>query len=245
MPFADVGPFKVPEHLSDEKVVFLTDIFPTGYEAAENCSIQPGDRLAVWGCGPVGLFALKSASMLGADRVIGIDRCPERLDLAARFACAETLNYEQTEVGEALKEMTGGRGPDACIDAVGREAHGLSIDNLYDKAKQLARPGSDRPHALRQAIICCRKGGTVSIPGVYAGLLDKIPFGAAHAKSLTFKMGQTHVHRYLQPLMARIEKGEVDPSQIISHRCNLEEAPEAYRTFKGKRDGCVKVVMTP
>jgi threonine dehydrogenase-like Zn-dependent dehydrogenase len=245
VPFADVGPIKAPDELTDEQVLFLSDILPTGYEAAENCNIQPGDTIAVWGCGPVGLFAIKSAYLLGAECVIAIDRFPERLDMAARYGGAETLNYEQVEVGVALKDMTGGRGPDACIDAVGMEAHGTSIDAIYDKAKQLARLGTDRPHVLRQAIMTCRKGGTVSIPGVYGGMLDKIPIGAAHAKSLTFKMGQTHVHRYLRPLLERIQKGEIDPSGIITHRMKLEEAPHAYEIFKEKEEQCVKVVLKP
>jgi threonine dehydrogenase-like Zn-dependent dehydrogenase len=245
VPFADVGPIKVPDELTDEQVLFLSDILPTGYEAAENCSIQPGDTIAVWGCGPVGLFAIKSAYLLGAERVIAIDRFPERLEMASRYGGAETLNYEQVEVGVALKDMTGGRGPDACIDAVGMEAHGTSIDAIYDKAKQVARLGTDRPHVLRQAIMTCRKGGTVSIPGVYGGMLDKIPFGAAHAKSLTFKMGQTHVHRYLRPLLERIQKGEIDPSGIITHRMHLTDAPHAYEIFKEKEEQCIKVVLKP
>ncbi len=245
VPFADVGPIKIPDGLSDEKVLFLTDIFPTGYQAAEQCNIQPGDVIAVWGCGPVGQFAIKSAYMLGASRVIAIDHIPERLRMAQEKANAEILDYSKTDVGVALKDMTGGRGPDACIDAVGLEAHGISPDALYDKAMQVARLGTDRPHALRQAIMTCRKGGTVSIPGVYAGLLDKMPFGAAHAKSLTFKMGQTHVHRYLKPLLDRVEKGEIDPSYIISHRMKLDDAPQGYKIFKEKEEACTKVVMTP
>lgn len=245
VPFADVGPYKVPAGLRDDQVLFLTDIFPTGYQAAENCDIQPGDTIAVWGCGPVGLFAIQSAYMLGAERVIAIDRYPERLQMAQQFGGAEVINYEQVDVGSALKEMTGGRGPDACIDAVGMEAHGMTLDNIYDKGMQMARIGTDRPHVLRQAIMSCRKGGTVSVPGVYGGLLNMLPIGAAHAKSLTFKMGQTHVHRYLPKLMESIEKGRIDPSAIITHRVPLAEAPEAYAMFKNKTDGCVKVVMTP
>ena len=245
VPFADVGPYKVPEGLRDDQVLFLTDIFPTGYQAAENCNIQPGDTVAVWGCGPVGLFAIQSAYMLGAERVIAIDRYPERLQMAQQFGGAEVINYEQVDVGSTLKEMTGGRGPDACIDAVGMEAHGMTLDNIYDKGMQMARIGTDRPHVLRQAIMSCRKGGTVSVPGVYGGLLNMLPIGAAHAKSLTFKMGQTHVQRYLPKLMESIEKGRIDPSAIITHRVPLTEAPEAYAMFKNKTDGCVKVVMTP
>jgi threonine dehydrogenase-like Zn-dependent dehydrogenase len=245
VPFADVGPYKVPEGLRDDQVLFLTDIFPTGYQAAENCDIQPGDTVAVWGCGPVGLFAIQSAYMLGAERVIAIDRFPERLQMAQQFGGAEVINYEQVDVGSTLKEMTGGRGPDSCIDAVGMEAHGMTLDNIYDKGMQMARIGTDRPHVLRQAIMSCRKGGTVSLPGVYGGLLNMLPIGAAHAKSLTFKMGQTHVHRYLPLLMESIEKGRIDPSAIITHRVPLTDAPAAYAMFKNKTDGCVKVVMTP
>ena len=245
VPFADVGPYKVPEGLRDDQVLFLTDIFPTGYQAAENCNIQPGDTVAVWGCGPVGLFAIQSAYMLGAERVIAIDRYPERLQMAQQFGGAEVINYEQVDVGSTLKEMTGGRGPDSCIDAVGMEAHGMTLDNIYDKGMQMARIGTDRPHVLRQAIMSCRKGGTVSIPGVYGGLLNMLPIGAAHAKGLTFKMGQTHVHRYLPILMESIEKGRIDPSAIITHRVPLTDAPAAYAMFKNKTDGCVKVVMTP
>ena len=245
VPFADVGPYKVPKGLRDDQVLFLTDIFPTGYQAAENCDIQPGDTVAVWGCGPVGLFAIQSAYMLGAERVIAIDRFPERLQMAQQFGGAEVIDYEQVDVGSALKEMTGGRGPDSCIDAVGMEAHGMTLDNIYDKGMQMARIGTDRPHVLRQAIMSCRKGGTVSLPGVYGGLLNMLPIGAAHAKSLTFKMGQTHVHRYLPKLMESIQKGRIDPSAIITHRVDLADAPAAYAMFKNKTDGCVKVVMTP
>ena len=245
VPFADVGPIKIPDEIPDEQVLFLSDIFPTGYEAAENCNIEPGDTVAVWGCGPVGLFAIKSAYMLGAERVIAIDRFPERLEMARQYGKAETLDYSKVDVGVALKDMTGGRGPDHCIDAVGLEAHGTSPDALMDKALQLTRLGTDRAHVLRQAIMTCRKGGTISLPGVYGGLLDKIPLGAAHAKSLTFKMGQTHVHRYLRPLLDHIVKGDIDPSGIITHRLKLADAPQGYAMFKEKNDNCVKVVMTP
>jgi threonine dehydrogenase-like Zn-dependent dehydrogenase len=246
IPFADVGPIRVPATLADEQVLFLSDIFPTGYMAAENCGIQPGDTVAVWGCGPVGQFAIKSAYLLGADRVIAIDRWPERLRLAETSGKAETVNYgEIGDVVEELKQRTGGRGPDACIDAVGTEAHGTSIDALYDRAKVAVRLGTDRPHALRQAIQACRKGGTVSIPGVYGGFLDKVPFGAAFEKGLTLRMGQTHVHRYLRPLLAHIESGRIDPMFIVSHRWPLSRAPEAYRMFNDKRDGCTKVVLDP
>jgi len=244
VPFADVGPLKIPDGLSDEQVLFLTDIFPTGYMAAENCDIQPGDTVAVWGCGPVGQFAIRSAFMLGADRVIAIDRVPERLQMAAAGK-AEILNYEEIDAGEALKEMTGGRGPDACIDAVGMEAHGTGLDAVYDKAMQAVRLETDRPTALRQVLVACRKGGTVSIPGVYGGFLDKVPMGAAFNKGLTLKMGQTHVHRYLRPLLDRIQKGEIDPTFVITHRMKLEEAPHAYEIFKQKKDNCIKVVLKP
>ena len=244
VPFADVGPYKVPEGLTDEQVLFLTDIFPTGYEAAENCNIQEGDTIAIWGCGPVGLFAIKSAFLLGAERVIAIDHVPERLKLAQE-AGAETLDYTKVNTLKELSLRTGGRGPDACIDAVGLEAHGMSVDNIMDKGMELARMASDRPHALREAILACRKGGTVSIPGVYGGFLDKIPFGAAHSKSLTFKMGQTHVHRYLPTLMDHIEKGRIDTTFLISHNLPLADAPHAYEIFKNKKDGCTKVVLKP
>jgi threonine dehydrogenase-like Zn-dependent dehydrogenase len=244
VPFADFGPIKVPESLSDEQVLFLSDIFPTGYMAAENCNIQPGDTVAVWGCGPVGLFAIKSAYLLGAERVIAIDRFQERLDTAA--ACnAETLNYHDVDVLESLKDATGGRGPDSCIDAVGMEAHGISLSALYDRTKQSMMLQTDRPTALRQAIQACRKGGVVSIPGVYGGVVDKFPLGAAFAKGLTFRMGQTHVHKYLKPLLDRIQKGEIDPSFVITHRLNLDNASYAYEIFRAKEDKCIKVVMKP
>jgi threonine dehydrogenase-like Zn-dependent dehydrogenase len=245
VPFADVGLFKIPDGLTDEQVLFLTDIFPTGYMAAENCNIQPGDVVAVWGCGPVGLFAIKSAYMLGAERVIGIDRIPERLQMAKEFGKAEIINYEEVDAGEAVKEMTGGRGPDACIDAVGMEAHGTDVAAIYDRVKQAVRLETDRPTALRQVIVACRKSGTVSMPGVYGGLLDKVPFGAAFSKGLTFKMGQTHVHRYLKPLLEHIQNGEIDPSYIITHRMKLEDAPKGYEIFKQKKDNCVKIVLDP
>jgi threonine dehydrogenase-like Zn-dependent dehydrogenase len=245
VPYADVGPLKVPEHLSDEQVLFLSDIFPTGYQAADNCDVQSGHTIAVWGCGPVGLFTIKSAYLLGAERVIALDRFPERLEMARTKCGAEVLNYEHVDVVETLKEMTGGVGPDACVDAVGMEAHGATMDALYDRAKQALMLETDRPHALRQAIQACRKGGVVSIPGVYGGFLDKFPMGAAFAKGLTFKMGQTHVHRYMRPLLDRFEKGEIDPSFVITHRLPLEEAPNAYKTFKEKKDNCIKVVLKP
>ena len=247
VPFADVGPLKIEDDsLTDEQVLFLTDIFPTGYMAAENCDIKPGDTIAVWGCGPVGQFAIQSAWLLGAGRVIAIDRFPERLQLAATWGRAEVLNYEQVDsLVDTLREMTGGRGPDACIDAVGLEAHGTTADALYDRAKQSVRLETDRPHALRQAFQACRKGGTVSIPGVYGGLLDKLNLGAAFQKGLTLKMGQTHVQRYTRPLLERIQNRDIDPTRVISHRLSLEEAPGAYRTFREKEDSCIKVVLKP
>jgi threonine dehydrogenase-like Zn-dependent dehydrogenase len=246
VPFADVGPLKAPDEIDDEKVLFLSDIFPTGYMAAENCNIQPGDTVAIWGCGPVGQFAIQSAWMLGAERVIAIDRFPERLLLARDWGRAEILDYEEVDgMVDALRDMTGGFGPDACIDAVGMEAHGTTVDALYDKAKQSVRLATDRPHALREAIQACRKGGTVSIPGVYGGLLDKVPFGAAFGKGLTLKMGQTHVHRYMRPLLDKIEHGEIDPSRIITHRLTLDDAPWGYETFRDKEDHCIKIVLKP
>ena len=244
VPFADVGPMKVPDRLTDEQVLFLTDIFPTGYMAAEACGIQPDDTVAVWGCGPVGQFAIRSALMLGARRVIAIDTVPERLQMAAD-AGAAPLDSLNDDVFERLKDMTGGIGPDACIDAVGLEAHGSSIDYYYDRAKTATFLATDRASALRQAIHSCRKGGTVSIPGVYGGFIDKVPVGAAFAKGLTLRMGQTHVHRYLRPLMDRIERGDIDPSFVVTHRVSLDDAPEMYRTFRDKKDGCIKVVMKP
>ncbi|HEY6137158.1 MAG TPA: zinc-dependent alcohol dehydrogenase [Thermoanaerobaculia bacterium] len=244
VPFADVNPLKIPDGIPDEQALFLTDIFPTGYQAAEQCGIEPGDTVAVWGCGPVGLFAMKSAWMLGAGRVIAIDRFAARLRLAADACKAETINYEDVDsVYDTLKEMTGGRGPDRCIDAVGMEAHGRTIDAWYDKVKQAMRLEMDRAHALRQALHACRKGGTVSIPGVYGGFIDKVPFGSAFAKGLTLRMGQTHVQNYTRPLLERIARGEIDPSFLITHRGSLDEAPEMYRLFRKKQDDCIKVVM--
>lgn len=249
VPFGDVGPLKVPEQLSDEQVLFLTDIFPTGYQAAEDCDIQPGDTVAVWGCGPVGQFVIASARLLGAERIIAIDDVPERLELAMHQPGVEPLRPSQIgntlEVVAALREMTAGRGPDACIDAVGMEAHGVGLEGWYDKIKQSTHLETERPVALRQAIMACRKGGIVSVPGVYGGLADKIPLGAFMNKSLTLKTGQTHVHRYLRPLLERIEQGDLDPSFVITHRLPLEQAPEAYAMFRDKRDGCIKVVLQP
>jgi threonine dehydrogenase-like Zn-dependent dehydrogenase len=245
VPCADVGPIKVPDGLDDEKVVFLSDIFPTGYMGAENCNIRPGDTVAIWGCGPVGQFAIRSAFMLGAGRVIAIDRIPERLRLA-EDAGAETINYEHVEdVVQTLKDMTGNRGPDSCMDAVGMEAYGHTLPFLVDRAKQAMKLSTDRPNVLRQCIMACRKGGTVSVPGVYGGFLDKIPFGAAMNKGLTFKMGQTHMMRYMRPLLERIERGEIDPTVVISHRLPLSKAPEAYKVFRDKEDHCTKVVLDP
>ncbi len=245
VPFADVGPIKIYEDLRDEQVLFLSDIFPTGYMAAENCNIRPGDTVAVWGCGPVGLLAMKSAFMLGANRVIAIDRVTSRLRKAHEECCAETINYEQADVLETLKELTGGRGPDACIDAVGMEAHGVGPEYMYDRTKVALMLEMDRPIALRQAIHACRKGGTVSIPGVYGGLIDKFPIGAAFAKGLTLRMGQTHVHKYMRLLLDRIRRGDIDPSFVISHTMSLDEAPAAYQMFREKTDDCTKVVMKP
>jgi threonine dehydrogenase-like Zn-dependent dehydrogenase len=246
VPFADVGPCVVPAALSNDQVLFLSDILPTAYMAAENCGIRPGDTVAVWGAGPVGLLTMACARVLGAERVIGIDRWPARLRLAESQAKAETIDYEQTpDVVEELKQRTGGRGPDACVDAVGMEAHGVSLDAMYDRAKHMLMLATDRPHVLREALQACRKGGTVSIPGVYGGVLDKVPFGAAFAKGLTLRMGQTHVHRYLRPLLALIEAGQLDPTFVITHRWPMSRGPEAYRVFRDKADDSVKFVLDP
>ena len=246
VPHADVGPIKIESDLPDEQVLFLSDIFPTGYMAAENADIEPGDTVAVWGCGPVAQFAIKSAWMFGAERVIAIDCVPERLRLAETFGKAETIDFGKLDVYETLQKMTNGRGPDRCIDAVGCEAHGAgTIDAVLDRAKAAIGVGTDRSHALREAIFCCRKGGTVSVPGVYVGFLDKIPFGAFMNKGLTMKSGQTHVQRYLRPLLNKIEEGAIDPSLIITHTVPLADAPEAYKTFRDKKDGCIKVVLKP
>lgn len=245
VPFADVGPIKVPEELTDEQVLFLSDIFPTGYMGAEMCNIQPGDTIAVWGCGPVGQFAMKSAYLLGAGRVIGIDRFPERLRMAREKVGAETINYEQTSVLETLKEMTGGRGPDACIDAVGMEAHVPGIIGAYDRAKTAMMMETGRPIAVREAIMACRNGGTVSVVGVYGGFVDKFPLGSFMNRSLTMRTGQSHVQRYMRPLLERIRKGEIDPSFVITHRLSLDDAPRGYAMFKEKQDDCIKVVLKP
>jgi threonine dehydrogenase-like Zn-dependent dehydrogenase len=244
VPFADVGPIKVPAALRDEQVLFLSDIFPTGYMAAENCDIHPGDVIAVWGCGPVGQFAIRSALLLGAQRVIAIDREPARMAMAAAVG-ADVLDFSQEHVTDRLTEMTAGRGPDACIDCVGLEAYGRSPDAVYDRARTTLRLATDRPTALREAVKACRKGGVVSIPGVYGGFVDKLPLGAAFSKGLTFKMGQTHVQRYLRPLLRLVEEGRIDPSFVVTHRVPLEFTPEAYEMFKHKHDGCVKIVLAP
>lgn len=243
VPFADVGTCIIPEELSVEQALFLSDIFPTGYMAAENCEIKPGDTIAVWGCGPVGLFAIKSALMLGADRVIAIDRFEARLRLAQQ-AGAEVINYETQNVLDIINETTGGRGPDACIDAVGMEAHGHTVDSFYDDAMQRIRFESDRSHALREAIRACGKGGIISMPGVYSGLVDKFPLGIAFAKGLTFKMGQTHAQRYFKPLMKHIREGNIDPTFLITHRWKLADAPLAYDMWTHKADDCVKFVLS-
>jgi threonine dehydrogenase-like Zn-dependent dehydrogenase len=247
VPFADVGPLKIESDIADEKVLFLTDIFPTGYQAAEACGIRPGDVVAVWGCGPVGLFAIQSAYLLGAERVIAIDRFPDRLAKARDLGKAEVVNYEEIEdpTNFVLKDMTGGRGPDHVIDAVGMEAHGTGVYDQVDRVKQFTKVQLDRATALREAILACAKGGTVSIPGVYIGFIDKFPMGAAFAKGLTFKMGQTNTHKYLKPLLEMIEGGKIDPSQVITHRVPIDRAPEMYETFRDKKDGCIKVVLKP
>ncbi len=244
VPFADVGPIQVPPGLRDEQVLFLSDIFPTGYMAAEQCCIQPGDTVAIWGCGPVGQFAIRSAFLLGAGHVIAFDDVAGRLEMA-RGAGADAWNFGDIGVVTKLKDLTGGRGPDACIDAVGMEAHGLPAHALYDRAHHAMRPETDRAHALRQAIQSCRPGGTVSIAGVYSGLIDSFPIGAAFAKGLTLKMGQTHVPRYMPALLDRIRSGQIDPSFVITHRFPLDQAPEAYRQFRYDREHCIKVVMQP
>jgi len=245
VPFIDVGALTIPEGLEDDKVLFLSDIFPTGYMAAENCDIKPGDVVAIWGCGPVGQFVIRSAFLLGAERVIAIDRFPERLKMA-RAGGAEIINYEEVEdLIEELKWMTAGRGPDSCIDAVGLEAHGTGVAAAYDYAKERLKLSFDRPTVLRQVIQACKKGGVVSIPGVYGGVLDKIPFGAAFGKGLTFKMGQTQMHRYTERLLKHVQQGEIDPSFVITHRFSLDEAPMAYRMFRDKLAGCIKVVLDP
>jgi threonine dehydrogenase-like Zn-dependent dehydrogenase len=243
VPFADVGPLKIPDELSDEQVLFLSDIFPTGYMAADMCGIQPGDVIAVFGCGPVGQMAIKSAYLLGAERVIAIDRFPYRLRIAHERAGAETLNYEEVDVPAVLREMTGGRGPDHCIDAVGLEGHAPGLHGAYDRVKTSMMLETDRPPALRQAIMACRSGGTVSVAGVYGGFIDKFPIGAIVNRSLTIRSGQCHVQRYMRPLLERIRRNEIDPSFIITHRLPLERAAEGFEMFTNKEDECLKVVL--
>ncbi|MEA3213552.1 MAG: hypothetical protein QOE70_6609 [Chthoniobacter sp.] len=246
VPHADVGPIKIESDLPDEKVLFLSDIFPTGYMAAENADIEPGDTVAVWGCGPVAQMCIQSCWLLGAGRVIAIDRVPERLEMARTKGRAETINFDKQDVYETLIAMTKGRGPDRCIDAVGCEAHDTGgIDAVLDKVKATVMLATDRAHVIRQAIYCCRKAGTVSIPGVYVGMIDKFPLGQAMNKGLSLKMGQTHVQRYTQPLLEKIEAGEIDPSFVITHKRPLEDAPALYKTFRDKEDGCIKVVLKP
>jgi threonine dehydrogenase-like Zn-dependent dehydrogenase len=245
VPYADVGPLKVPQALSDEQVLFLSDIFPTGYMAADFCNIQPDDTIAVWGCGPVGQFAIRSAFLLGAARVIAVDTVPERLQLA-RDAGAVTIDFMKEDVYDRIQDLTHGRGADACIDAVGTEPKTTaSADSVLDRIKVATFMGTDRPHVLRQAIHCCRNFGTVSIVGVYGGFLDNIPMGSAINRGLTFRMAQTPVQHYLPKLLERIEKGEIDPSFVITHRATLEQGPELYKTFRDKKDNCIKVVMKP
>lgn len=245
VPYADVGPIKVPDSLSDDQVLFLSDIFPTGYMAADNCNIQPGDTIAIWGCGPVGQFAIRSAFMLGAERVIAIDTVPERLRMAESLG-AITIDFKAEDVYEKIQDLTSGRGADSCIDAVGTEASATgSIDSMLDRVKVATFMGTDRPHVLRQAIHCCRNFGTVSIVGVYGGFLDKIPMGSAINRGLTFKMAQTPVQHYLPELLKRVENGDIDPSFVITHHAPLADGPEMYETFRAKDDGCIKVVLKP
>ena len=244
VPFADVGTVKIDNGLTDEQVLFLSDILPTGYMAAENCDIKPGDTVAVWGCGPVGQFAIRSAFLLGAERVMAIDRFPERLRMASDGK-AEPINYEESDVYDTLMERTGGRGPDACIDAVGLEAHAPGMLHYYDRMKQALMLESDRPYVLRQAVMACRNGGTVSVPGVYGGFSDKMPFGAIMNKALTIKTGQTHVQHYFRPLLERIQNGDIDPSFVVTHHMRLEDAPKGYDLFVNKQDSCIKIVLKP
>lgn len=244
VPYIDVGAVVIPESMSDEQVLFLSDIFPTGYMAAENCNIQPGQAVAVWGCGPVGQFAIRSAFMLGAERVIAIDELPERLEMA-RKAGAETIDFAAEDISDALKQMTNGLGPDACIDAVGMEASGHTVDAVLDKAMQAVKLETDRPHVLREIFKVCRNGGTVSIPGVYVGVVQNFPIGIAFAKGLSLKMGQTHVQRYMPMLLERIQSGEIDPSFVITHKIGMDDIPEAYKTFVNKKQGAIKFFISP
>jgi threonine dehydrogenase-like Zn-dependent dehydrogenase len=244
VPYSDVGPIVVPDGVEDEKVLFLSDILPTGWMAAENCDIKPTDTVAVWGCGPVGLFAVQSAFALGAHRVIAIDHYPHRLDLAKSMG-AEVINFEEVEVREALVEMTGGIGPDACIDAVGMESHGVTADSVMDKVKAAVKLVTDQTHGLRQVIIACRKGGKISIPGVYGGVTDKFPIGALMEKGLSVKSGQTHVQKYMPKLLKMIMDGKLDTTFLISHRMSLEDAPTGYKMFKEKKNEVTKVVLKP
>ena len=245
VPMADVGPIKIPDEVSDEQALFLSDIFPTGYMAAENAQIEDGDTVAIWGCGPVGQFAIRSAFMMGAGRVIAIDEVPERLAMAEAGG-AETINFSETDVYDELMKRTDKRGPDSCIDAVGCEASGHgAVDATLDKVKAAAFLATDRVHVLRQVIMSCRKGGTISIPGVYVGMGDKIPIGAAMNKGLTFKTGQTHVQAYTRPLLEKIKEGKIDPSFVVTHPTSLENAPEMYQRFRDKQDGVIKVMLRP
>jgi threonine dehydrogenase-like Zn-dependent dehydrogenase len=245
VPFADVGPLKVEDDLTDDQVLFLSDILPTGYMGAEMCDIKPGDIVAVWGAGPVGLFAIMSAYLLGASKVVAIDRVPYRLELAEKIG-ATPLNFAETSVLAELQDITAGRGPDHCIDAVGMEArNGTTVVDVYDRVKQAARLETERPHALREAIMSCRNGGTVSVIGVYGGLMDKFPIGSLMNRSLTVKTGQCHVQRYMRPLLDRIRSGDIDPTIVISHHLQLDQAPHGYEIFKNKQDACTKVVLKP
>ncbi|HZW06207.1 MAG TPA: zinc-dependent alcohol dehydrogenase [Phycisphaerales bacterium] len=245
VPFADVGPLKVPAGLPDEKVLFLSDILPTGWFGAENCSVRPGDTVAVWGCGPVGLLAMQSLRVMGAERIIAIDTVPERLELARRTAGAEPLDYEKQDVYETLMDITGGRGPDSCLDAVGMEAHGTGFLDKVDAVKQRLMIENDRPAVLRQMIRCCRKAGTISLLGVYSGFVDTFPMGIAFNKGLRFRMGQTPVHRYREPLLQMVADGKLQPDAVISHRVALDDAADAYAIFEKKEASCTKVVLKP
>jgi threonine dehydrogenase-like Zn-dependent dehydrogenase len=245
VPYADVAPVKVPDGLTDEQVLFLGDIFPTGWQAVVQCEIQPTDNVAIWGCGPVGQFCIRSAILLGAEQVIAIDNVPERLRMAENGG-AVTINFEKESVIERLNDLTRGKGPEKCIDAVGMEAHATaSLDAIYDRIKQAVMLESDRPHVLREMMYVCRPAGTLSVPGVYGGLIDKIPFGAVMNKGLTLRTGQTHVNRWTDDLLHRIEAGEIDPSFVVTHLCKLEDGPAMYKTFRDKQDGCIKVVLHP